>query len=302
MDKIFQNFDTGLDTILQDFLKKPMLIRGIVHLLLVLYAARLAPTPPKAVLRLFDNVYFKLFIFSLVLWTAQFSPATSVLIALAFMVTMNYSSTGKLWEMMDNIGVQSVSSSEAIQAVKILSDAALSPEASSPAVIAPVAQIVASATTTEAGLSAVKALAEQAVTPVSGTIPKVTDAVITAISSITTVDIVPTHNQAVQAVAALANAAASSVSIPPADVIPVAQIASSATTTSNGLVAVQALAEQAVNPHAGTPAQVEAAAQMAVESINQCYPRKQYDMAKVSPQTDGQYSFEDYQGFTASQQ
>lgn len=99
-------FDNQLSTLLNEYVKKPTLIRGIVHLLLILYVARLAPSLPKEVLVLFENQYFKLFVFSLVLWTAQFSPSTSILIALAFMVTVNYSTNKSLWEFLENVEVE----------------------------------------------------------------------------------------------------------------------------------------------------------------------------------------------------
>lgn len=95
-------FDDTLNERLSQFVRKPTLVRGIVHLLLILYAARLAPTLPRQVMLLFENQYFKLFIFSLILWTAQFSPSTSILIAVSFMVTVNYSNQKPLWEMLEN--------------------------------------------------------------------------------------------------------------------------------------------------------------------------------------------------------
>jgi hypothetical protein len=97
-----KTFDNQLNETLSQFVRKPTLIRGVVHLLLVLYSARLAPTLPKRVLLLFENQYFKLFVFSLVLWTAQFSPSTSILIAVAFMVTVNYANQRPLWEFIEN--------------------------------------------------------------------------------------------------------------------------------------------------------------------------------------------------------
>lgn len=96
-------FDDTLNERLSQLVRKPTLVRGIVHLLLILYSARLAPTLPRQVMLLFENQYFKLFIFSLILWTAQFSPSTSILIAIAFMVTVNYSNQRPLWEMLENI-------------------------------------------------------------------------------------------------------------------------------------------------------------------------------------------------------
>lgn len=95
-------FDDNVNDKLSQFVRKPTLIRGIIHLLLVLYSARLAPTLPKQVLLLFENQYFKLFIFSLILWTAQFSPSTSILIAVAFLVSVNYANQRPLWEFIEN--------------------------------------------------------------------------------------------------------------------------------------------------------------------------------------------------------
>jgi hypothetical protein len=108
-----KTFDTQINDTLSQFVRKPTLIRGIVHLLLVLYSARLAPTLPKRVLLLFENQYFKLFVFSLVLWTAQFSPSTSILIAIAFMVTVNYANQRPLWEFIENTEAVQTSAPEA---------------------------------------------------------------------------------------------------------------------------------------------------------------------------------------------
>jgi hypothetical protein len=322
---VIENVDAQLNAILTDYVKKPTLIRGLLHLLLVLYAARLAPTPPKAVLQLFDNVYFKLAIFSLVLWTAQFSPATAILIALAFLVTVNYTTTGKLWEMMDNIGSEvqePVSTETALEAVKVLADAALSEEATSPAVIAPIAEIAISAVTTEEGKEAVKALAEQAVTPEAGTDVNVTNAVNVAAEAILPptepIVVTVTPAQAVEAVKALGEAAASENPIPVEDVAPVVQMALSAATTEEGAASIKALGEQAITAEAGVPSKVDAAIQVAIESIvapvaapvaapvevetakapeSGCYPLRKYDMSKVSPQGG---KSEDYQPFTVT--
>lgn len=317
---IVQNIDTRLSSILNDYVRKPTLVRGVVHLMLILYAARLAPTPPKIVLQLFDNVYFKLFIFSLILWTAQFSPSTSILIALAFMITVNYTTTGKLWEMMDNVGPTSVST--AMDAIKVLSEAAISPIASSPTIIAPIAKIAVSASTTQEGIMAIKALAEQAVTPEAGTAEKVQNAANTAIDSITTVlptvksesivtaEPVVTAEQAVQAVRTLAEAAVSKIPVPVENVQPVAQIALSAITTKEGGDAVKALAQQAVTAESGMQSKVNNAVETAIASIkvdtsstteqqSGCYPIRNYDMTKVSG-LDGKSSFEDYQSFTST--
>ena len=97
-----QTIDNRINALLQPYLK-PHLVKGVVHLLLVLYAARFAPQVPPHILELFNNQYMKLFVFSLVLWTAQISPSTSLLIAVAFMITMNYANQKPLWEYLDNV-------------------------------------------------------------------------------------------------------------------------------------------------------------------------------------------------------
>lgn len=100
---VVKNIDKNIESVLGQYVKKPTLIRGIVHLVLMLYAARIAPTLPAPVLKLFENQYFKLFVFSLILWTAQFSPSTSLLISIAFMITVNYSHQRPLWEFLENV-------------------------------------------------------------------------------------------------------------------------------------------------------------------------------------------------------
>lgn len=173
---------------------KPVFVKAIVHLLLVLYAARIAPTLPKTVYDLFENQYFKLFIFSLILWTAQFSPSISILISLAFIMTVNYANKQPLWEFMENVGDKKV-----IDAVKELANAAASPEASSVTTIAPLVNTVAPAIKTEQGAVAVKALAEQAMTPSPGNATQIMSAVQTVvISSQTPTQIVQTPTQPVE--------------------------------------------------------------------------------------------------------
>lgn len=101
MDYI-QQIDKTVNKSLETVLKKPSLVKGVIHMLLLMYAARIAPTLPKQVTDLFTNSYFRLFVFSLILWTAQVSPVTSVLIALAFMVSVNYANQQPLFEFLEN--------------------------------------------------------------------------------------------------------------------------------------------------------------------------------------------------------
>ncbi len=97
------SFDNQINSLFNKYVQSPSLIRGLLHLVLVLYAARLAPNLPKEVYVLFENQYFKLFIFSVIIWTVQVSPITSVLIALGFLVSLNYANNLPLWEFLDNV-------------------------------------------------------------------------------------------------------------------------------------------------------------------------------------------------------
>lgn len=273
MNNIVQSFDSNINSILEDYVRKPTVIKAIVQLLLMLYAVRLAPTPPPVVLQLFTNTYFKLFIFSLILWTAQVSPSTSILIAVAFMITVNYTTTGKVWERMDNtptsVNSASVTPDQSAQAVQVLAEAASSPVSASPSIVDPVAKIAMANITSSSGASAIQALSQQASTPIAGTPSNVASAVQAAMSSIpSTTASTSTPAQSAQAVQALAQAASSPSASPISSVIPVASIAMANTTSASGASAIQALATQASTPMAGTPDNVGIAAQTAMNSIS----------------------------------
>ena len=314
-----KTFDTTVSATLQR-IEQPMIVRALVTLFLMLYAAKIAPTPPQIILDLFENFYFRLFIFTLILWTAQLSPSTAILIALCFLVTVNYSKSGKLFESLENTDAPVVSATpeESVKAVVALAEAASSPDAIDATLVGKVADIAVANQTTNSGVAAVQALAQQAVTPVAGVPEKVEGAVQQAVESI------PTPHDSVKAVAALAEAASQPTAADAALVQKVADIAVANQTTNAGVAAVQALAQQAVTPVAGVPEKVESAVQQAIESIPQsaapvapvvaapvapvvaapvapvetgCYPVRNYDMTKVQAMTEGQDSFEDLASF-----
>lgn len=295
---------------------KPTFVKAIVHLLLVLYAARIAPKLPRPVYDLFENQYFKLFIFSLILWTAQFSPSISILISLAFIMTMNYANKQPIWEFMEN-----VTDKNAVDAVKQLADAAASPTASPAETIVPLANTAGSVVKTEEGVAAVKALAEQAMTPEAGDSAKIMSAVETVVVSTVTpapaVTLVPTPAQAVEGIKILAEAAASPAPVSPETIVPIANAVASVATTTGGVEAIKALAEQAMTPVAGVPEKVTEAVQVAVTSVvpestpvpapapaptatpvqskepelqpAPCYPIRRQDMSKVGSYEVGSY-------------
>lgn len=355
MDQILSTVDNTLGGILQNFIQKPTIIRGVVHLFLILYAARLAPVPPKQVLALFDNVYFKLVVFSLILWSAQFSPSTAILIALAFMVTVNYTTTGKVWEMMENISQS--------QPVAPSKDAAMSAmttnmnnQASNAPVVGSIAQnpntivITPSVVQTENGPAIVNptvVVAPAMVLTPSGQMVTITPDVTTMSaptgpnmmtnSSMTTTNsstpapmstmpssvtnmapitptssMTPTVSQSIEAVKILSQAAMSPAASDHQSVVSIANVAVANINNSNGAQAIDHLVKQSIVAEAGDVHKVKTSVNSAIDSISStgeakehdseskpaqanCFPTRQYDMSRVKPQTDGVDTFEDYQ-------
>jgi hypothetical protein len=121
-----KQFDTAANDLMVRVYKRPAMVSAVIHMLIILYATKLAPELPKSVLNIVNNPYFKLFIFSLILWTAKASPSTSILIALAFMITMNYANNKPLWEFLDNVSGYDSSDSLSAPIVAPTKDAAVS--------------------------------------------------------------------------------------------------------------------------------------------------------------------------------
>lgn len=106
IEKIMYGYIKSTDNLVNpyaNYLKTNSIARSVVYLLIILYATRVAPPLPPFVNQLMANQYFRLFIFTLVIWTAQESPATSLLIAIAFMLTMNAANGAPLWEFVENV-------------------------------------------------------------------------------------------------------------------------------------------------------------------------------------------------------
>jgi hypothetical protein len=244
-------FDRSVDSVLNRVIRKTDLVKGVVHLLLMLYAARIAPNLPKQVLLLFENQYFKLFIFSIILWTAQFSPSTSLLISLAFLITVNYANQKPLWEFLENVE-QEPSQQQIADAIQTLGEGAVSEKPIPPEEIIPAANVAAAAVKTEDGLNAVKALAEQAMAPSAAKEEQVLEAVKVAAES--TVAPPPVVEQAMQ-----------KVEVPevPAPAPPPAPVP--------------------VQPKESLPEPAP------VPEDQGCYPVRRYDMSKVNPQSFDNY-------------
>jgi hypothetical protein len=107
MNKIktmFNTFDSRVDKVLGQ-ITRPVIIKGVVYIIvqiaLILYITQVINMLPQNVLNIMNNDFFKLFMLAMVLWTAQNSPSISILLALAFIITTNYATKGKVWESFD---------------------------------------------------------------------------------------------------------------------------------------------------------------------------------------------------------
>lgn len=289
MENYVKNFDDTLNGVLNKYARKPTLVRGVIHLLLMLYVVRLAPTLPQPVMNLFDNAYFKLFIFSMVLWTAQFSPSTSLLIALAFMITVNYANKKPLWEFLENVDVapskndalnatatavdQQVNSTMVVSSVEqnkdtIVVQPSIVNTPNGPTVVNPTVVVAPAVVATTSGEKVViqpdvtvvdppAQSGDSATAKVAQVSPDLAVAVSTGSAS---------PSQSADAVKALAVAAVSPQPAPADVVAPIANVAL-ANVSSNGAQAVKKLAEQAASPAAAPADQVTAVAQKALVEI-----------------------------------
>jgi hypothetical protein len=102
LQKISSQFDSIIGNSIKPLLKNQYFF-GVIHLFLILYAAKIAPNLPPVLLNLLDNFFVKLLCMFSILLLAKISPMTSLLVALAFLVTMNYVTKGKFIELMRNV-------------------------------------------------------------------------------------------------------------------------------------------------------------------------------------------------------
>lgn len=111
-------FDKTVNSIM-DIFKTNNILKGALHLVIILYAARIAPTLPPQVLNLFENTYVKLAVFFIILWTAQSSPSTAILLSLAFLVTMNFVNNKPLLEFLENVNIAESTAPTKTMAIEI---------------------------------------------------------------------------------------------------------------------------------------------------------------------------------------
>jgi hypothetical protein len=78
----------SLDQVLGDALENQYVSAGVT-LLLVLYAGVAAPRLPRMVKRLFENPVFRVLVLSVIVYKGNKDPKLSLMIAVAFVVSMN---------------------------------------------------------------------------------------------------------------------------------------------------------------------------------------------------------------------
>jgi hypothetical protein len=113
-----KKFDKTTESIFFKYLKHPVFVQGIINLLLLLYATKVAPELPPKVLQWLNNEYIKLLIFVIILVVSNVSPSVALMIAISFMVTLNYLNKKPLWEFLENVENTQVVAQTKEEAVK----------------------------------------------------------------------------------------------------------------------------------------------------------------------------------------
>ena len=89
-------------SITQSMPKMTMFLTAFVQLFLIVYSAHIAQRLPKDVQLMFMNSYFRFAVFFLILYLSKYSPSTAILVAIAFVLSINYINTGRI-EFMENV-------------------------------------------------------------------------------------------------------------------------------------------------------------------------------------------------------
>lgn len=92
----FGGFNDTVNDVLSPLQRQPL--SGLLRLLLVVYGSMAAPHLPDNILKLFDQIWFRLLVLALIAWSASQDPAISILIAVSFYASMNALSGKKLFE------------------------------------------------------------------------------------------------------------------------------------------------------------------------------------------------------------
>jgi hypothetical protein len=99
---VFGKVNVAIDTGLKASIGRNSVISGTLYLIILVYISLLTPEMPPSILAIFRNQYFKVLVFSIILWTAHIDPVVAILIAIAFLMTANIANNKSIWEFMEN--------------------------------------------------------------------------------------------------------------------------------------------------------------------------------------------------------
>lgn len=105
MDLLSDTIDTvseSLDFVLKPFVEQQTIFT-FVSLFLILYASLTKPKLPVIIRQLFDNAVFRFILLTLILWRGNKDIKSSLMIAIAFVLTMQIANKQKTEDMINNI-------------------------------------------------------------------------------------------------------------------------------------------------------------------------------------------------------
>jgi hypothetical protein len=88
MENTLNNISSKLEQTIVPVIKNPY-VMGILKIVLVLYAAKIAPNPPGLASKLFENTFFKIAAVFVIAFLAEFDFQLSLLLAIVFVLGTN---------------------------------------------------------------------------------------------------------------------------------------------------------------------------------------------------------------------
>lgn len=102
LDNAMKTFDNTVRGMLS-FVDNNEYITAALTLFLIVYASYAAPKLPPYILKLFDNPFFKLLIFFLIVYTARRNPTVAIVAAVALMVSIHALNKFKMDQLMSRL-------------------------------------------------------------------------------------------------------------------------------------------------------------------------------------------------------
>lgn len=100
------------------------IVYGLVYLLILLYISQLSPELPNSVTKVFKNTYFRIFMYVIILWTVRIDVGLGLIMAIAFVMTVNIANGKAPFEFIENTSGEVTSTNTAMQlsSDKLLND------------------------------------------------------------------------------------------------------------------------------------------------------------------------------------